>query len=63
MASKVGEMAALRLHATELLLLLGAAIVLVIERPAAAPKTAPKTVDVAETAPLGLEQAELLHNR
>lgn len=59
MASKVGEMAALRLHATELLLLLGAAVVLVIERPAAAPKT----VDVADTAPLGLEQAELLHNR
>ena len=37
MASKVGEMAALRLHATELLLLLGAAIVLVIERPARRP--------------------------
>lgn len=59
MASKVGEMAALRLHATELLLLLTAAIVLVIERPA----PAPKTVEVADTAPLGLEQAELLHNR
>ncbi|WP_426615066.1 hypothetical protein [Bradyrhizobium sp. McL0616] len=56
MASKVAEMAALRLHATELLLLLGAAIVLVIERPAAVPQ-------VAEApAPLGLEQAELLHN-
>jgi hypothetical protein len=63
MASKVGEMAALRLHATELLLLLGAAIVLVIERPEAAPKTVHKTVEVAETTPLGLEQAELLHNR
>jgi hypothetical protein len=50
-------MAALRLHATELLLLLGAAIVLVIERPAAAPKT------VEATAPLGREQAEFLHNR
>ena len=58
MASKVGEMAALRLHATELLLLLGAAVVLVIERPA----SAPKTVDVANAAPLALEQAELLHN-
>ncbi|PJG55899.1 hypothetical protein CVM73_07045 [Bradyrhizobium forestalis] len=57
MASKVGEMAALRLHATELLLLLGAAIVVVIEKPAAAPKA----VEIA--APLGLEQAELLHNR
>jgi hypothetical protein len=50
-------MAALRLHATELLLLLGAAIVIVIERPAAVPQT------VEATPPLGLEQAELLHNR
>jgi len=57
MASKVGEMAALRLHATELLLLLGAAIVLVIERPEAPPKTA------EVPSPLALEQAELLHNR
>jgi len=61
MASKVGEMAALRLHATELLLLLGAAIVLVIEKPEAAPKTIQKTSEA--TPPLGLEQAELLHNR
>ena len=36
MASKVGETAAMRLHATELLLLLGTAIVLLIERPATA---------------------------
>lgn len=56
MASKVGEMAALRLHATELLLLLGAAIVMVIERPVTAPRA------VHATAPLGLEQPELLHN-
>src|SRR6266436_7530610 len=34
MASQVGETAALRLHATELLMLLGTAIVLVVERPA-----------------------------
>jgi len=34
MASKVGEVAALRLHATELLLLLGAAVVLALEQPA-----------------------------
>jgi len=33
MASAVGEIAALKLHATELLLFLGAAVVLVIERP------------------------------
>ena len=55
MASRVGELAALRLHATELLLLLGAAVVLVIERPARRPLEA--------TEPLGREQAELLHNR
>jgi hypothetical protein len=34
MASQVGETAALRLHATELMLLLGTAIVLLVERPA-----------------------------
>ena len=34
MASQVGETAALRLHATELLLLLGTGIVLLVERPA-----------------------------
>jgi hypothetical protein len=34
MASQVGETAALKLHATELLLLLGTAIVLLVERPA-----------------------------
>ena len=34
MASQVGEAGALRLHATELLMMLGAAIVLVFDRPA-----------------------------
>jgi hypothetical protein len=34
MASQVGEIAALRQHATELLMLLGTAIVLLVERPA-----------------------------
>ena len=34
MASQVGETAALKLHATELLMLLGTAIVLLVERPA-----------------------------
>jgi hypothetical protein len=34
MASKVGELEAMRLHATELLMLLGTMIVLVVERPA-----------------------------
>ena len=55
MASKVGEMAALRMHATELLLLLGGAIVLLIERPARPRAEA--------AAPLALEEAQLLHNR
>jgi hypothetical protein len=36
MASQVGEAAALKLHATELLILLGTAIVLLVERPAQA---------------------------
>jgi hypothetical protein len=34
MASQAGETMALRLHATELLMLLGTAIVLLVERPA-----------------------------
>ena len=34
MASQAGETAALRLHATELLLLLGTAVVLLVEGPA-----------------------------
>jgi hypothetical protein len=55
MASKVGETAALKLHATELLMLLGAAIVLVIERPAE-----PQQVESVE--PVALEQAQLIHN-
>jgi hypothetical protein len=38
MASQVGEFAALRLHAAELLMLLGTAIVLLIERPAPQPQ-------------------------
>jgi hypothetical protein len=52
MASQVGETAALRLHATELLLLLGTAIVSLVERPVQ-----------AETAELTLQQPQLLNNR
>ena len=37
MASAVGEAAALRLHATEFMMLLGTAIVMLVERPAQAP--------------------------
>ena len=50
MASQVGETAALRLHATEFLLLLGTAIVLLVERPAG--------IGV-----LALQQTQLLNNR
>jgi hypothetical protein len=52
MASQVGEAAALRLHTTELLLLLGTGIVLLVERPVQ-----------AERADLPLQQPQLLNNR
>ncbi len=52
MASQVGETAALRLHATELLMLLGTAIVLLVEQPV---KPAPQVQ-------LSLEQLQLLDN-
>jgi hypothetical protein len=58
MASQVGETAALRLHATELLMLLGTAIVLLVEQPA---RPAPQ----AELSPAQpqLLDAQLLDNR
>jgi hypothetical protein len=58
MASQVGETAALRLHATELLMLLGTAIVMLSE-PAgeAAPQPSQAVAD------LSLEQPQLLDNR
>jgi hypothetical protein len=58
MASQVGETAALRLHATELLLLLGTAIVMLTERPVqAAPQIERSASD------LSLQQPQLLDNR
>jgi hypothetical protein len=56
MASQVGETEALRLHATELLLLLGTAIVLVVEGPA-------RQLADQGTADLRLEHSEFAHNR
>jgi len=61
MASQAGEIAARQLHATELLMLLGTAIVLLVERPvgrgavqnAAAPAATPDST---------LEQPQLLNN-
>jgi hypothetical protein len=57
MASRVGETAALQLHATELLMLLGTAIVMVVERPATPAAANPASADLA------LEQPQLLDNR
>jgi hypothetical protein len=54
MASTVGETTALKLHATELLMLLGTAIVMVFEAPAR-PQTASET--------LSFGQPQLLDNR
>src|SRR6266404_6295292 len=59
MASQVGETAALKLHATELLMLLGTAIVLLVERP-----VEPQEADRAATADaLTLQQSQLAQNR
>lgn len=60
MASQVGETAALRLHATELLLLLGTAIVLLVERPAQAETHVDNSVTAGD---LSLQQPQLLNNR
>jgi hypothetical protein len=57
MASAVGETAALRLHATELLMLLGTAIVLLVERPVTA---VPQTELSATADDLPLQQPQLL---
>jgi hypothetical protein len=63
MAAQVGESQAIKLHATELLMLLGTAIVLMVE-PAARPQPAQAQVDRDATADaLALEQAQLLNNR
>jgi hypothetical protein len=56
MAAQVGEPEALRLHATELLMLLGTAIVLLVERPAQ-PRSSVTSSD------LSLQQSQLPYNR
>jgi hypothetical protein len=58
MASQVGETAALRLHATELLMLLGTAIVLLVEGPAE-----PQSERGVIADDLSLHQPQLLNNR
>ena len=57
MASQVGETGALRLHATELLILLGTAIVLLVERPARPQIDRSMTSD-----DLSLQQSQLPNN-
>ena len=57
MASQVGETQALRLHATELLMLLGTAIVLLVERPPQ-PQMDRSVADDA-----ALDPSHLLHHR
>src|ERR1700716_3768249 len=57
MASQVGETQALRLHATELLMLLGTAVVLLVERPAEAQVERSMTSD-----DLSLQQSQLTYN-
>jgi hypothetical protein len=57
MASQVGEIAALKLHATELLMLLGTAVVLLFEQP-----VPPQTNRGTTTGDLSLQQAQLLNN-
>ena len=58
LASQFGETMALRLHATELLMLLGTAIVLVVERPAQ-----PEVERGAASDDLSLQQSQFLNNR
>jgi hypothetical protein len=57
MASQVGETEALRLHATELLMMLGTTVVLLVERPAQQSTNPGVTSDA-----LALEQSQLSHN-
>lgn len=58
LASQVGETQALRLHATELLMLLGTAIIMLVERPAE-----PQTERSVTSDALTLDQPRLLNNR
>jgi hypothetical protein len=59
MASQVGEAEALRLHASELLVMLGTAVVMVFDTPAQAPVPATAAEPSSE---LALEQTQLTYN-
>jgi hypothetical protein len=56
MASKVGEIEALRMHAAELLMLLGTAIVMLFEQPAKPATKAPAAEASAPASELSLQQ-------
>jgi hypothetical protein len=58
LASQVGEGAAVKLHAAELMMLLGTAIVLIVERPAE-----PETDRRATSDNLSFQQSQFLHDR
>jgi hypothetical protein len=58
LASQVGETGALKLHATELLMLLGTAILLLVESP-----VEPQTDRSASAGDLSLQQPQLLKHR
>jgi hypothetical protein len=62
MASQAGEIEALRLHATELMLLLGTAIVMLVERPAQ-PEAERSAVADNAAQDLSLAEPQLLNNR
>ena len=62
MASQAGETAALQLHATELLMLLGTAIVMLVERPARPGAEHSDTADV-QASDLSFGEPQLLNNR
>src|SRR5689334_9678498 len=57
LASKVGEVEALHLHATEFFMMLGTAVVMLIER-----SSEPLVRSIAATPDLSLEQAQLRNN-
>ena len=59
MASQVGETEALRLHASELLVMLGTVVLMIIDAPAKKPQVEP----AAAQPDLSLEQSELSYNR
>jgi hypothetical protein len=63
MASQVGETMALKLHATELLMLLGTAIVLLVERPAQPQADRANRVSALQENALGLQHSEFSQHR